>query len=158
MAAFVVEDGSGMASATSYVSIADADNYIESYVMDTSYWDSLADAAKEKHLMIATKWLDQSLVWASDKLNSDQALEFPRVAFGLPIQIVEATVLLANEIQYGSLNESRPILKSQKYGNSEEVYASQYEEGSGVISSVLFNLKRYGFGRSSTTIIVVERS
>lgn len=158
MAAFVVEDGTGLSSATSYVSVVEADSYIGSFVLDTTYWGSLSIADKEKRLMIASKWLDSSLVWESEKLNSDQGLEFPRLSFGFPDAIKESTILLANEIQNGSLAIARPVLKSQKYGNSEEVYASPYEEGSGVIRSVLLLLKRYGYGRSATTIIVVERA
>jgi hypothetical protein len=75
--AFQVEDGTGLADATSYVSVEDADAYfaVDPNVTD---WDSLDESAKQQWLNWATRLLDQKVIWAGCVSTATQALRWPR--------------------------------------------------------------------------------
>ena len=75
MTAFVVEDGTGLADATSYVSVAFSDVYLD------DVWDAYTDAVKETSLMAATEYIDVLYGgrFKGYPLTTTQALEFPRL-------------------------------------------------------------------------------
>lgn len=73
--ALIVEDGSGLDDAESYVSVADADNYATAHGL--SAWTG-ADAVKESALRKATQYIDTTYNFRSAKSYQYQALEFPR--------------------------------------------------------------------------------
>lgn len=75
--AFQVEDGTGLADATSYVSVNDADAYfaVDPNVTD---WTSLDVEDKEQLLNWATRTLDQKVIWAGTPSTMVQALRWPR--------------------------------------------------------------------------------
>lgn len=78
-ATFVVEDGSGVSGANSYIEVADADQYHENFG-NPSAWSSLSDDDKKEHLRIATQYVDLSSKghWKGDKVDKNQALAWPR--------------------------------------------------------------------------------
>lgn len=107
---FLVEDGSGLADATSYSSIADADAYHADYTTGAALtaWTNATDPEKESGLMVATQWIDANYAhaWSGRPVNDDQALDWPQECatdnFGLwvsstevPVQIKQATAILA---------------------------------------------------------------
>ena len=73
--ALIVEDGTGMADAEAYVSVADATTYCTHHGLTA--WTG-ADAVKEVALRNATQYLDTQYIYKSEKVLSSQALEFPR--------------------------------------------------------------------------------
>ena len=75
----IVEDGTGLATAQSYASAADATTYHTAH--GNSAWTG-TDAVKEAALVRATAWLDDAFYfrWPCVKLLNTQALEFPRLA------------------------------------------------------------------------------
>jgi hypothetical protein len=75
--AFVVEDGSGLADATSYVSVADAGAYfaVDPNVTD---WETLTLEQQQQWLNWATRLLDQKVIWAGYPTTTMQALRWPR--------------------------------------------------------------------------------
>lgn len=89
-----VEDGTGVAGANSYASVAQADSYFGNRPRSTA-WTALADDdAKGRYLIHATTILDAAVRWDGDKVAEDQALQFPRVIddenVELPVEIVTA--------------------------------------------------------------------
>lgn len=78
--ALIVETGEGLSNADSYISIADADVYVDSYADDATAWNSTDDAAKERMLKRATQYIDlnYSSRFVGNKCLSTQALVFPR--------------------------------------------------------------------------------
>lgn len=76
--AFVVEDGSIVAGANSYVSVAEADAIIGARIDDVSDWTALDQAGKEKYLAFATQFLDDRVRWLGDKKSDQQELRWPR--------------------------------------------------------------------------------
>ena len=80
-ATFIVEDGTGKSDANSYESAANADAYWENYAVPTAWSGLSLDADKEKHLRIATQWLDAKfrLRMKGRRVYPDtQALQYPR--------------------------------------------------------------------------------
>lgn len=75
----IVEDGTGLATAQSYASAADATTYHTAH--GNASWTG-TDTLKEAALVRATAWLDAAFYyrWPSVKLLNTQALEFPRAA------------------------------------------------------------------------------
>lgn len=72
---FVVEDGTGLSTATSYLSIADFKQYWEDRGVDYS---ALTDATIQPLLNRATQVIDQRYTFYGKVKSSTQALQFPR--------------------------------------------------------------------------------
>lgn len=73
--ALVVEDGTGLSTAESYLSVADANAYHTA--MGNTGWTG-ADAAKEVALRRGAQYLDANYQFRGVELRSDQALAWPR--------------------------------------------------------------------------------
>jgi len=80
--AIVVEDGTGLANADSYISVADADTYVDAVATAArnTVWDALTLANQERALRVATQWLDAeyNTRWKETRSNEGQALDWPR--------------------------------------------------------------------------------
>ena len=108
----IVEDGSIVAGAESYCSVADADAYHTA--RGNTAWTG-ENAAKEALLRKATDYMVQvyALRWKGDRVSEDQALDWPRegvVAFGfeipsdaMPEAVVKACAELALRALSGDL-------------------------------------------------------
>ena len=79
-ATFVVEDGTGLATANAYVSVAQVDQYAEDFEATPATWTGLTEAVRQRHIRIATRFLDASylLAWKGWRTNETQALDWPR--------------------------------------------------------------------------------
>lgn len=75
-----VEDGTGLAAADAYASVAVADAYHTA--LGNTAWTG-TDAAKEIALRRATQYLDNRYTYRGTRLNGSQALEWPRVGYEL---------------------------------------------------------------------------
>ena len=75
---FVVEDGTGLTSATSYISVADADDILTVNIHSASAWDALTDPDKERLLAWASRYLDTFARWNGRKTVETSALRWPR--------------------------------------------------------------------------------
>lgn len=165
---FIVEDGSGLPNATSYVSVEWSDEYAENYILNSTEWQSLDDEIKQIHLMSATSYLDTLVKWESSLLSNEQSLAFPRKPFtdkegrnvqGIPNIIKNATVQFAiEEMRKGSLMQPRKLLTQQAYGNSNETYLRAYEEGSGVLTTYRNTLIKLGYGVSTVSSAMLLRA
>lgn len=77
--AIVVEDGTGLTNADSYISVADADTYFSILPTTlTSSWDALSTTDKENYLKWATRVLDTKTEFEGDKTVEASALRWPR--------------------------------------------------------------------------------
>lgn len=109
---FVVEDGTGLPNATSYVSL----EYAKQYFARKGYtaWDSLTPEVQQNELMNGTEYADKKFGPKLDgrPLKDTQALEFPRTGLkdrygrpitGVPDNIKQATCEYAILSQTGRL-------------------------------------------------------
>jgi Putative DnaT-like ssDNA binding protein len=83
--ALIVEDGTGMKTAESYLAVADADQYHRDH--HNVEWADQVLEAKEAALRYATWWLDGQFRWIGRLTKFDQALGWPRI---LGIEYVSA--------------------------------------------------------------------
>lgn len=76
----VVEDGTGLENAESYISLADANAYFIGKRLHSSAWTASIDAVKETALRQATLLIDSEFTWTGTILMTDpvQALAWPR--------------------------------------------------------------------------------
>lgn len=111
---FVVEDGTGLATATSYVSLADAELYVADFHPTDSNWSGASDANKQLALMKATQYLDMvyGMRWKGQRSQTDQALDWPKFDVYdsddlliehdvVPIKITHATLEIALRVLAG---------------------------------------------------------
>lgn len=78
--ALIVEDGTGLSTAESYISVADADTYHSD--QNNTSWASLSTPAKEANLRKATEFMigKYRMRWLGTRMKSsvNQALDWPR--------------------------------------------------------------------------------
>ena len=128
---YVVEDGTGLNNSTSYVSVADAKQYLNNLGKGSAFVAS-SDAIIQAFLNNATLYLDTEYNYMSSKLKVDQALQFPRTtSAGIPEKIKYATVELALLIQENNLfyspADASSTVKEEKIGPIEVKYATAQE-------------------------------
>ncbi|MGF7160259.1 hypothetical protein FHS85_001882 [Rhodoligotrophos appendicifer] len=103
---FIVEDGTGLADATSYATVEDADDYLVVNPHAWSAWADLPASAKEYLLRWATRELDQRARWQGRKTVANSALAWPRAfvpgtecrflaSDAVPLQVKQATIEMA---------------------------------------------------------------
>lgn len=107
--AFLVEDGSGLASANSYVSVEDADDYLVTNIHVFPIWDALTTENKQYLLAWASTYLDQRARWNGKKAVETSGLRFPRECLTdrdgnpiasdvVPVALKQATVEMARAL------------------------------------------------------------
>ncbi len=107
--ALIVEDGTALSTAESYVSEADADALIASLVADSTDWSALSSSGKEDALRRSTAFLDERYGgrFTGERRTREQALLWPRVGGSengweipeaeVPLQVRRALAVLAAE-------------------------------------------------------------
>lgn len=83
----VLEDGSGIPGANSYIAVADADIYFAGQIYPGA-WATATDNMKIAALMTATRTLDSLMAWNGRITLPGQALGFPR--YGIPFPVGHA--------------------------------------------------------------------
>lgn len=165
--ALVTEDGTGLADAESYVSVADSDTILSKY-NKTDYWSTLSTSEKEARLRLATRFIDMNMNFASKPLTfdsdtDDQALSFPREEFkdklgrkisGIPDVLKESTAFIAGE-NVSLLEPEEPGVKSESFGDSEIEWSRPQRKANP--SDYLKILKSLGYG-SGANIVEVFRA
>jgi hypothetical protein len=96
----IVEDGSGLANAQAYCSVA----YLDAYLAERGLEHGHSTHAKEAALVISAKdWLDGQHAFKYEQLTTTQALQFPRTELGFPEAIKLANAKAAHLHLHNSL-------------------------------------------------------
>lgn len=136
--ALIVEDGTGLATAESYISVADADTYIASYKGADTTWDAATDGAKEIAARQATKYLDGVYKWQGEIYAAAQALDWPRnyiyndrglMETGIPTALEQATAEMMFLIITGVTITVDVDRESQVKREKIDVIETEYEAG-----------------------------
>ena len=168
----IVEDGTGLENANSYVSVQFADDYFSA--RGVSEWNSLETEQKEYCLIKATDFIDNIFQWYGKREFDQQALRFPRVELrdyegreisGIPVCLKQAVCdasLISNGGELFQKSDANGAVVSEKIGELSFTYAQTKHES--VASSTLYdsiNTKLRGLFRdtSKTSLITgkVER-
>ena len=89
MATLVIENGDGLPTANSYVTLEECNEYHT--CRNETDWGVATDADKTFAIIKATDYLDQHFKFTSTKKNQAQALKFPRTGItGIPVEIKKA--------------------------------------------------------------------
>ena len=78
MITFVVENGTGLTNATSYVSVDEADDLAVLNIHNSDAWLTLPVDKKRNLLIYASRVLDSRTTWNGERVSLTQALEWPR--------------------------------------------------------------------------------
>lgn len=125
--ALIVEDGTGLAAADSYVSVADADAYHTA--MGNAAWASATSDEKEVALRRATQYMDTIFQYRGERLfPTVQALEWPRDSHyfdDIAWRLEKACAELALRALSDDLVTDREpqTIKSETVGPLQTVYA-----------------------------------
>ena len=142
--ALIVEDGTNVTGAESYLTVSAADTYFSD--RGNAAWAALTTAQKEEHLRIAAARLDNGYRWRGLMTNPDtQAMEWPRWAVDdsrgrrydsdeIPQRLKDAQAELANQNRVTSLDvivtgrqvtsESLDVLSVEytRYGTDTKIF------------------------------------
>ena len=100
--AIIVEDGTGLPTANSFISLVDANTYHSD--RGNTAWASASEANRNAAIYYATDYINSSFQWRGSIVEDDQALNLPteggyddqgREIEGLPAQVPKATAELA---------------------------------------------------------------
>ena len=75
---FIVEDGSIVENANSYLTVAESNQLMYFDIYRFADWEGRPDAEKEKRLVMATSYLDTAFEFAGRRVSTEQALDWPR--------------------------------------------------------------------------------
>lgn len=138
-ATLVVEDGTGLSTANSYVTVAEADSYLRLRGRAAT-WDAYSPDLKAGHLVAATDYLDAMSTWRGQILTSTQALGWPRggaidkwgrfvVAGTVPRLVKAATIEIAS---LGEITrEGAPAVTRKVVGPIEIEYDTAQDQSVG---------------------------
>ena len=89
----IVEDGTGLADAETYISVSDANTYHAA--RGATAWAALSESDKEAALRRATDYMGQAYRprWAGQRATSTQALDWPRTGVVVDGYEVASTVV-----------------------------------------------------------------
>ena len=137
------------ATANSYVTLAEANDYFET-VPNSSTWTDKTDDQKNRALIDATRWID-TLNFYGTRCDNGQALKFPRNNY--TIDNVELTcTTIPNNIKYAQYELARALANDTsavtgttgKDGNFSEVQLGDLQvkyntdsQGTGSINNIL---------------------
>jgi hypothetical protein len=136
--ALIVEDGTGLSTAESYISVADANTYIAAYRGANATWDAATEASKEVAARQATKYLDGTNTWKGQKEFSTQSLDWPRIyaydetgaAYdGIPTALEQATAEVMFLIITGETITETVTRSGQTIREKVDVIEVEYAEG-----------------------------
>lgn len=128
MATFIVEDGTGLSNANTYVSIAEADAYLEEFGTPAT-WAAATEEQKRIACKKATRYMDLHYVWAGTRRVVDQALGFPQVGIedrdgnvvsceSVPVKAKQCCIYLASRVIEGddlmAVEETEASIKRKK--------------------------------------------
>ena len=166
---FEVETGTASPTATSYSSVADADEHIQAN-HPTSDWVGLSQAEKEAKLNKASRFLDTLLKWQSVVKDTSQGLLWPRDDFTdkegrtvasntIPSVIKEATIEFANELVHSRLSAEFDKLIQESFADTSDTYAAPKRVGgSDVVFDYQRQLVRLGYGRNASVVVKIWRA
>lgn len=131
-----VEDGTGLSTSDSYVSVAEADAYFSA--RGISEWAEIAAGKKENLLVIATDYIDTAYRWRGKKATVEQSLQFPRESCidnegflreGVPSEVkkavFECAMLLGKDNEVYSVEDENGAVVSEKIGELAFTYAAK---------------------------------
>lgn len=166
--ALIVEDGTGLADAESYISVSDADTWHAN--RGNTAWAAFDTTKKEQLLRTATDYMAlYAGAWVGRRVTATQALDWPRIggeAFGfciasdfVPLPVANACALLAIKATAsgGLTPDTKQAVKRKKVGPLEVEY-QDYSSATKRYRGVDALLGQYLAGGGNPYMAKLERS
>ena len=133
----IVEDGTGLSNANSYISIEEADTF-HSINIYGSAWSGYDDARKVSALITATRYIDATFRYKGRRLQTSQLLAFPRVFSLADLDTVDIPREQLDRLVPKGVKDATAILASQTILQNIEtrVNTSGGGGGSGEVRSI----------------------
>ncbi len=123
--ALVIDATAGGASSNSYTTLVAADTFLEQNIHIFATWDAVSDDNKSACIILATRLLDEQVVWNGYQMTEAQALEWPRGSVldpagytlstsTIPAFLADATAYLANSLSVEDRLAENPTLGFSK--------------------------------------------
>jgi hypothetical protein len=135
---FMVEDGTGVANATSYVSVEDADDILSMNIHASGSWEALTLDKKQKLLSWASRYLDERTRWFGRRAETESSLRWPRTGItdrdGNPISdtiVPRQLKIAAAEMARYLIDQDRTVERDQDALTrlKADVIELEFEEG-----------------------------
>ncbi len=127
---FIVENGTGLTNATSYVSVAEYKQYYENRGID---YTATAEATIQAKLNVATEYIDNNYNFIGNISNDEQALSFPRIGLSkngnaidsdvIPQDVKDAVCYIADKVKNGNIEQVDTGVKSESFGPVSKTYS-----------------------------------
>lgn len=125
----ITENGTGVANANSYLSVADATDYHAERSDDM--WADATPSVMAKALVRATDYIEATYRAHGDPLSASQGLQWPRTGdWGLDARVKRATAILAVEALSGplSVRAKRGVKMEMVEGDGAGKVQTTYDE------------------------------
>jgi hypothetical protein len=167
----IVETGSGLLDANSYIDKVDIEKYLPSNVL--AKFNELSGNEQDDHLIIASLFIDYSFNWAGRQKTLEQGLSWPRTGVQfqkheipnnyIPLQIKRACALAVNLVLefgidvFNANDVGEPQIKKDKLGPIEvEYFKALNVNFNGTSQYTDINNTLRGFFKNSDNITSVE--
>lgn len=164
----IVENGTGIENANSYVDVVFADDYFST--RGYAKWETLEEATKEILLIKATDYINNAYKWNGKKLTTKQSLRFPRQNLvdyegdkveGVPVAIKESVCecakLIENGVEMFLTHEASGVVTSERIGELSFTYdVSKAVKDCSLYESLNTRLRGMYEDTSSTRIVSVH--
>jgi hypothetical protein len=128
MVTLVVEDGTGLSTANTYISNADADTYFGSHLYATD-WTGASEANQDIALAHATRELDDYIKFEGTKATETQALQWPRYDIHIDGYYVENTTI-PQQLKDATAEYAKWLLNSDRTAEEDTLGFTSLSAGS----------------------------
>ena len=111
---FVVEDGTGLPTATSYVSVEEADDILTMNIHAGPAWAALDVAVKERLLSWASRYLDERARWFGVRVSETSGLRWPRSGVQDRDGIVLASNIVPRQLKIATAEMARYLINEDR--------------------------------------------
>lgn len=115
MPTLIVEDGTGLSTSNSYVSVLEADAYFDTHPYYADAWADMGLPDKERALISATMQLDSLVHWYGYITNSTQALDWPRTGVYDNEGRLIASNVIPTQVKYATMEMAYHVYKSNPF-------------------------------------------
>jgi hypothetical protein len=111
---FLVEDGTGLSAATSYVSVEDADDILTTNIHAGPIWTELEEADKERLLSWASRYLDDRATWYGYRAVETSSLRWPRSGVVDRDRVAIASNVIPRQLKIATAEMARYLIAEDR--------------------------------------------
>lgn len=130
--ALIIEDGTIVAGANSYVSVAEADSYL-AFSAQRASWAVLSTPDKEANLVQAVRALDVSVVWKGTPVETTQPRAWPRSGVVLNGELYPDNQV-PSQVKTAQMELAAMMMQGDRTADPDSAGISEMSIGKGALS------------------------